>query len=99
LISQSRGLGDVYKRQTQFNALPEKFKRQLRLAQIVEANKVLGGEEDDSKRTSGIVEEKVGESSQKFRTTGVPLRLPVCKRALGYLSYYVTFAKKIGRAG
>lgn len=84
---------------TQYNTLPEKFKRQLRLAQIVEANAILGGEADESKRMGGVVEETIGESSQKFRTTGVPLRLPVCRRALGYLSYYVTFAKRIGRAG
>lgn len=84
---------------TQYATLPEKFKRQLRLAQVVEANAILGGEPDESKRTGGVIEEKIGESSQKFRTTGVPLRLPVCRRALGYLSYYVTFAKRIGRAG
>lgn len=84
---------------TQFNTLPEKFKRQLRLAQLVEANAILGGEADEGKRMGGVVEETIGESSQKFRTTGVPLRLPVCRRALGYLSYYVTFAKRIGRAG
>lgn len=84
---------------TQFNTLPEKFKRALRQAQLVEANAILGGEPDESKRTGGVVEETIGESSQKFRATGVPLRLPVCRRALGYLSYYVTFAKRIGRAG
>ena len=84
---------------TQFATLPEKFKRQLRLAQIVEANAILGGSPDEDKRMGGIVEETIGESTQKFRTAGVPLRLPVCRRALGYLSYYVTFAKRIGRAG
>lgn len=83
--------------ETQFNQLPEKFKRALRQAQVVEANAILGGNPDDVKRTSGIVEERIGESSLKFRTTGVPLRLPVCRRALGYVSYYVTFAKRIGR--
>lgn len=83
----------------QFNTLPEKFKRQLRLAQVVEANAILGGNPDETKRSGGVIEETIGESSQKFRSVGVPLRLPVCRRALGYLSYYVTFAKRIGRAG
>lgn len=84
---------------TQYNALPEKFKAALRRAQIAEANAVLGGDQTDSLRTAGIIEDKIGESSQKFRDRGVPLRLPVCRRALGYISYYVTFAKRIGRAG
>lgn len=84
---------------TQFNALPEKFKAQLRKAQIAEANYILGGSPEDELRQSGVVEEKVGESARKYRDRGVALRLPVCRRALNYLSYYVTFAKRIGRAG
>jgi hypothetical protein len=83
---------------TQFAALPEKFKRALRQAQIVEANAILGGEGDETRRSSGVIEDQIGETMQKYRQT-VPLRLPVCRRALGYLSYYVTFAKRIGRAG
>lgn len=83
---------------TQYAALPEKFKRALRQAQIVEANAILGGEGDESRRTAGITEDQIGETRQKYRDT-VPLRLPVCRRALGYLSYYVTFAKRIGRSG
>ena len=82
--------------ETQFNQLPEKFKRALRQAQVVEANAILGGEPDDAKRQAGIVEEKIGESTIKFGQ-GSKLSLPVCKRALGYLSYYVNFAKRIGR--
>lgn len=84
---------------TQYAQLPERFKRALRQAQIVEANAILGGDQTDAMRTAGIVEDKIGESSQKFRDRGVPLRLPVCRRALGYLSYFVTFSKRIGRAG
>lgn len=84
---------------TQFAALPERFKRALRQAQVVEANAILGGEQIDDMRRDGIIEDRVGESLQKFRDRGVALRLPVCRRALSYLSYYVTFAKRIGRAG
>lgn len=83
--------------ETQFNQLPERFKKALRQAQVVEANAILGGDPDDAKRSAGIVEERIGESTVKF-TQGAKLSLPVCKRALGYLSYYVTFAKRIGRA-
>lgn len=84
---------------TQYNALPEKFKRQLRLAQVAEANAILGGSPEDELRMNGVIEDKVGESGRKYRDRGVALRLPVCRRALNYLSYYVTFAKRIGRAG
>jgi len=83
--------------QSQFNQLPEKFKRALRQAQVVEANAILGGEPDDTKRGAGIVEEQIGDTRTKYGQ-GSALRLPVCRRALGYLSYYVTFAKRIGRA-
>jgi hypothetical protein len=84
---------------TQYAALPERFKTQLRKAQVAEANFILGGSPTDSMRNAGIIEDKVGESSQRFRDRGVPLHLPVCRRALDYLSYYVTFAKRIGRSG
>lgn len=83
--------------ETQFNQLPDRFKKALRQAQVVEANAILGGDPDDAKRSAGIVEERIGESTVKFNQ-GAKLSLPVCKRALGYLSYYVTFAKRIGRA-
>jgi hypothetical protein len=82
---------------TQFQSLPDKFKRALRQAQVVEADYILSGVTDEHRRTSGIIEDEIGESRQKYRDT-VPLRLPVCRRALGFLSYYVTFAKRIGRA-
>lgn len=81
---------------TQFAALPDKFKRALRQAQIAEADAILGGDAEQG-RSQGLLEDEIGESRQKYRDT-VPLRLPVCRRALGYLSYYVTFAKRIGRA-
>jgi hypothetical protein len=38
----------------------------------------------------------VGESKMMFRDER-PLQLPVCRRALGYLSKYITFAKVLGR--
>lgn len=82
--------------ETQFNQLPERFKKALRQAQVLEANAILGGEPDDAKRSIGIIEERIGESTIKFGQ-GAKLTLPVCRRALGYLSYYVSFAKRIGR--
>ncbi len=82
----------------QFMTLPERFKTALRKAQVAEADRILGGDPYDEKRQSGLVMEQVGESRQMFRA-GKALTLPVCRRALGYLSYYVTFNKRIGRSG
>lgn len=82
--------------ESQFNQLPERFKKALRQAQVVEADAIMGLGTDESKRASAIIEEKIGETTTKFRSTAA-LSLPVCRRALGYVSYYVSFAKKIGR--
>jgi hypothetical protein len=84
--------------ETQYAALPDRFKKALRQAQVAEANAILGGDSNESRRQSGIIEDEIGESRQKYRDSK-PLQLPVCRRALGYLSGYVTFAKRIGRAG
>lgn len=80
----------------QYNVLPERFKRALRQAQVTEANFILGGDTGTEMRQAGIVSDTVGESSQQYRP-GKPLEMPICKAALGYLSYFVTFGKRIGR--
>lgn len=80
----------------QFMQLPERFRKALCLAQIAEADVILGGDPIEKKRLEGLVADMVGESKQMFRPK-TPLRLPVSRRALGYLSLWVSFAKKIGR--
>lgn len=82
----------------QFNNLPERFKKALRQAQVVEANNILGGDPYEEKRQAGLILDSIGESRQMFRSTKA-LHLPICRRALGYLSYFVTFNKRIGRSG
>lgn len=82
---------------TQYLALPERFRKTLRQAQIVEADHILDGGGSDAKRQIGIIEDKIGETRQRYRATKA-LELPVCRRALSYMSYYVTFSKRIGRA-
>lgn len=81
---------------TQYGHLPERFKTALRLAQVAEADAILGGDPIGDRRSEGLAQEFVGESKQVYRV-GKPLDLPVSKRALRYLSAYVTFAKRIGR--
>lgn len=80
----------------QYVALPERLKKKLRLAQVVEADAILGGDPIKEQREAGLMSSSIGEVSQMYRS-GKPLMLPVCKRALSYLSYYITFAKRIGR--
>lgn len=80
----------------QFKRLPAKFIAALTRAQLVEADALLGGDAVGQRRADGLVQDDVGESRQTYRNTK-PLQLPVCRRALGYLSLYVSFAKRIGR--
>lgn len=81
----------------QFAKLPVRFLSALRSAQIAEADNILGGDPMEKQRRAGLTMEAVGESKQSFRT-GKPLELPVSRRALAYLSFFVTFSKKIGRS-
>lgn len=81
---------------TQYGRLPERFKTALRLAQVAEADSILGGDPVELRRREGLLLESIGESKQMFRT-GKPLDLPVSKRALRYLSAFVTMTKRIGR--
>jgi hypothetical protein len=80
----------------QFAKLPQRFIAALIKAQIVEADSLLGGNTIEARRQEGLVQDDVGESRQVYRG-GRPLQLPVCRRALAYLSLYVNFSKRIGR--
>jgi hypothetical protein len=83
-------------RPEQFASLPTRFVDALKRAQVVEADFILGGNSIEQKRREGLIQDNIGESRQTFRQSR-PLQLPVCRRALGYLSYFVTFAKRLGR--
>lgn len=80
-----------------FLRLPADFLAALNKAQVAEANVILGGDPVEAKRQDGLLMDVVGESRQQFRE-GKPLQLPVSRRALAYLSQFVTFSKAIGRA-
>lgn len=79
-----------------FNALPTLFLHDLKVAQVVEADAVLGLETPESKRASGVMSDTVGETSQMFRA-GRPLDLPVSKRAMRYLSRWLERQWRIRR--
>lgn len=82
--------------QRQFEVLPAKFKKVLQLAQVAEADALLGGDTVSDIRRSGLLATTVGESKQMFRA-GKPVEMPVCRRALAFLGYYITFSRKTGR--
>ncbi len=81
---------------TQYANLPYRFKNCLKYAQVAESDFLLGGDQTQLLRQGGVILETIGESKQMFRTTKA-LELPVSKRALKYLSQFVTFSKRIGR--
>lgn len=82
--------------ENEFGRLPAEFVKALCFAQVAEADSLLGGDPADQRRRDGLVLESIGEVKQMFRS-GKALELPVSKRALRYLSRYVTFSKRIGR--
>ena len=77
-------------------ALPKHFRTCLCHAQVAEANALLGGDSTDAKRREGLIMDRVGESTQQYLPVK-PLELPVCKRALRYLSGYVQLSGRLGR--
>ena len=80
----------------QFGSLSARFRLALCRAQVVEADAILGGDPVDVRRKEGLILESIGEVKQMFRG-GKPLELPVSKRALKYLSPFVSFSQRIGR--
>lgn len=80
----------------QFVKLPDIFIKALTRAQIAEADAILGGDPIEQKRRAGLMLDTIGESKQMYRA-GKPLELPVSRRALSYLSMFVTFSKRIAR--
>lgn len=79
-----------------FKNLPEKLKAALRIAQVLEADSLLGDGDGEARRLSGITSETVGETRTVY-SLGKPIELPVSKRALQSLARYVTFTKRLVR--
>lgn len=87
---------EVMSRDT-FEALPKPFIDDLLMAQIIEADEILGyGNTAESKRHSGILSDTVGETSQMFRS-GKPVHTGVCMRAFRYLTRWTTRSWRLNR--
>ena len=80
----------------QFVQLPPRFLNALYLAQVAESDDILQGDPVVKRRQEGMMLESIGESKQMYRPSK-PLQLPCCRRALGYLSYFLSFTKGLTR--
>jgi hypothetical protein len=80
----------------QLAELPPAFLAALHRAQVAEADAILGADPVGDARRSGMILETIGEVKQMYRG-GKPLDLPVCRRALDYLSRYISWTIRIGR--
>ncbi|MFM0095672.1 hypothetical protein PQQ87_08665 [Paraburkholderia nemoris] len=81
----------------QFSQLPQRFIIALQKAQVAEADYILAPDPIESARQQGLVVDSIGQTKQMFRGAK-PLRLPACRKAMSYLSYFLTNTKMIGRA-
>ena len=82
----------------QYNLLPEKFKKALRLAQVADAAATLSPDPVEQKRAKGLILDTIGETKQMF-SSGRPVSSPVAKKAMDYLRDFVVTGTtlKIGR--
>jgi hypothetical protein len=80
----------------EIKALPADLLKAVRLAQIVEADDIMGGDATEKLREQGLLSKTVGESSQMFRS-GKADRGVLCKRASKILAKYIVKQNTIGR--
>ncbi|MFW6855382.1 hypothetical protein ACODYM_29245 [Burkholderia gladioli] len=81
----------------EYSQLPTRFKLALEKAQVAEADHLLQPNQIELRRQYGLVSDAIGETRQTFRASK-PLQMPCCRRAMSYLSYFLTNTKMIGRA-
>lgn len=78
--------------------MPEGFIKALKLAQVLQADYVLGkGGTSETLEQQRLVSETVGESSKTWKSTKA-LRLPLCESAMRALTGYIQFGGKLGHA-
>lgn len=79
-----------------FAELPASFTKALKLAQVVEADAVLGGDIVGEKRRDGIISETVGESSTFFQSRPL-IDLPISRRTYAILKSYINLNFSVSR--
>lgn len=73
------------------------FKKDFQLAQMMEAEYLLGGDGVEQLRHKGVMSYTVGEVKQFYRTS-TPLEMGCCKDALRYVGRYIQYHSTIARA-
>lgn len=90
--------GDIsYLNPQQLAALPPRFQKALRQAQVAEADDILAGANTVSKRADGLILETIGTVKKMYRNSK-PVHMSVCSRARSYLARYINISLKTGRA-
>ena len=82
--------------QQQLEGLDKEFLRALKIAQVIEANYLLGGNETDEIRNTGALSVTVGEAKQ-FYTSVKPLTFAICRDAMRVLGPWVDYSVKVSR--
>ncbi|WP_151708809.1 hypothetical protein [Acinetobacter brisouii] len=98
-LNESRILGDLSRvPPREFKDLSYRLRRALHLAQIAEAEAVLGGgEQADLLRKAGLISQTIGETQEMWRSSK-PLDMRVSKAAMMYLAPYVSLNMRSGRS-
>lgn len=81
---------------SEFDTLPEAFRKAVKRAQMAEANVLLGGDPIVDKRKSGLISETVGESSAFFQSKPY-LNLPISRQAYEEVRRYIRLRVSIKR--
>lgn len=71
-------------------AYPQNFRDAMNKAQVADANEVLTLDPYADRRRAGLMSESIGESSMMFRAGVRPIDLPVGKKAMEYLTMFLS---------
>lgn len=98
-LGQEVGISDLSRLPPkEFAKLTSRFRKALRLAQVAEADELLGGgDQASSLRRDGLISQTIGETQEVYRNSK-PISLQVSKATLRYLSQYISLNKRVGRS-
>lgn len=98
-LSENKQIGDLSRLPPKtFKSLSARLRKALKLAQIVEAEEILGGGDQVSLlRRNGLTSQTIGETQETYRSNA-PLNMQLSRGALRYLGPFISLSQRIGRA-
>lgn len=98
-MNKSNRIGNLgYVAPKDYTKLTPRFRKALQLAQIAEAEEILGGGDQSTLyRRNGLTSQTIGETQETYRAAA-PLDMRLSKNAMRYLGQYISLNKKTGRA-